>query len=180
MTDVREVETEAFDVGLLDKVVRHRGWELEDDSGHVTTRNQTKQEELPEDLTMALEDYIGDGMAKVTVGAELGHSKEYGCKAQAFVSISVHCNNDDGTIEEVQNILHDKARVFTNQDLEAMMEDRDRYLLQDKSNEGKPAGKLARSGGDATKPAPRTKGKASPKGGVQTKGKVRARPNYKR
>jgi len=167
---------ESVDVTGLDKVIRFRGWEFEEDGvGHVTTRNQTKQEELPEDLMSALADTIGDGMAKVTVGAELGHSKEYGCKAQAFVSISVHCNNDDGTIDEVQRLLHDKARAFANQDLEDMIADRDAFMLRDKSQEEKPAGKLARTG-DATKPP----AKASPKPGANSKGKVRARPNFRR
>ena len=168
MEDGREVATEVFDVGQLDRVIRYRSWEHEDENGRITRRTQTKQEEIPEDL-MALNDYIGDGLAKVTVGAELGHSKEYGCKAQAFVSISVHCNNDDGTIEEVQNILHDKARVFVNQDLEEMIQDRDRWMTEDKA--GETGGRLARP---PAKPQPRTNPKA------QSQGRVRTRPSYRR
>lgn len=164
--------TEVLDVGQLDKVVRHRNWELEGENGHVTTRNQSKQEELPGDLMTDLAEEIGDGLAKVTVGAELGHSKEYGCKAQAFVSISVHCNNDEDTIQRVQGVLHERARAFVNQDLEEMMADRDRYLQKDRT--GEPDGRLARTGGPA-KPA-----KATPKGGVNPKGKIRSRPSFKR
>lgn len=176
MTDDREVTcTEVLDVGQLDKVTRLRSWELEGADGHFTTRNQTRQDAIPEDLMAGLEDEIGDGLAKVTVGAELAHSKDYGCKAQAFVSISVHCNNDDDTIGRVHGKLHDKTRELANQDLKDMIADRDLYLEQG-GQEAKPEGRMARKSG----PAQASTKKAAPRPGVKPQGKVRARPNYKR
>jgi len=157
---------EDYDVGLVDRVIRFRSWEVEGDNGHVSTRNQSKQELLPEDLMGALEDYIGDGLAKVTVGGELGHSKDYGCKAQAFVSISVHCNNDAGTIEEVKNIVQEKVRSFVNEDLAEMMLDRDRHMGVAKENV--PEGRMVRQPN------------ATPAQTQQPRGKVRPRPSYKR
>jgi len=166
MTDTNDVATEVLDVGQLDKISRRRGWELEGEDGLLTARSQTKHEDIPEELMSTLAEEIGDGLAKVTVGAELAHSKDYGCKAQAFVSISVHCNNDDETIDRVQSHLHDMARRYANEDLVDMVEDRDRYMTEAATK--KPEGKLAR-----------TKGKA-PSPGVKPTNKVRARPAYRR
>lgn len=166
MPDIKDVATEVLDVGQVDKIVRHRGWEVEVDE-RLTQRNQSRQEGLPEELMVTLADEIGDGLAKVTVGSELAHSKEYGCKAQAFVSISVHCNNDDSTIERVQSHLHAMTRKLAVQDLEEMITDRDRFLHD-------PGGRLAR-GGDR----PATKS-LTPTAGVSPKIKARPRPSYKR
>lgn len=170
MTD-NKVATEVFDVGQIDKIIRHRGWELEGEDGYITKRNQSRQEIIPEDLMAGLVDEIGDGLAKVTVGAELGHSKEYGCKAQAFVSISVHCNDDEGTIDRVQAILHGMARKYANQDLEEMIDDRDRYLKRDLAGDNRPDGRMVRAN---------DKPQATGKPAARPKGKIRPRPNYKR
>lgn len=159
---------EDYDVGLIDRVIRFRGWEVrEEESDRVVTRNQSRQDTLPEDLMAALEEHIGDGLAKVTVGGELGHSKEYGCKAQSFVSISVHCNNDEETLKAVKDIVQEKVRTFVNEDLAEMIVDRDRWMEQDKA--GETGGKIARQ--PATE-----EGKAKPK----PRGRVRSRPSYSR
>jgi hypothetical protein len=133
--------TEHLEVGMIDRVVQFRRWELEHDLV-VVTRSQSKYSELPEDLMAALEEYLGDALAKVTVGGELGHSKEYGCKAQAFVSISVHCNSDEQTIKEVKDLLQEKVRAYVDEDLAEMIKDRDRYMQQDRS--GEDPGRVAR------------------------------------
>lgn len=160
-----------YDVGLLDKVVRHRRWRVEDDQGKVTTRQQNRHDNLPEDLMAALEDHLGDAMAKVTIGDELGHSIEYGCKAGSFVSITVHCNADEETIGKVKAILQQKVREFTNDDLKEMKEDRDRHMGK---TPPKSEGRVARQ--------PAASGRAKPKGQSKDKpkGKVRARPSYRR
>ena len=178
-----DVVFEDLDVGLLDRVVRFRGWTHTDDNDYVTTRQQSRQQTLPEELMAALEEHIGDGLAKVTVGGELGHSKEYGCKAQSFVSISVHCNLDEATIETVKDLVQEKVRIYTNEDLAEMIVDRDGWMERDKA--GATGGKLARQPAakaekpkGTVKPKPKsaaTKPKASGSGG-----KVRKRPSMRR
>src|SRR6185369_1561802 len=115
------------DVGLLDHVQRYRRWVIEGDDGRRLTRHQQQRNPLPEELMSALAPYIGDGLGKVTVGAELAHSKDYGCKAQAFVSISVTCNNTLEDATAVHDILHQNVRALVNEDLVAMIQDRDEY-----------------------------------------------------
>lgn len=137
--------TEYLEIGQVDRVYRFRGWETEDGedgNAFVTKRNQSRNDILPEDLMAKLEEHLGDALAKVTVGGELGHSKEYGCRAKAFVSISVHCNSDEQTIAAVKGLLQEKVRDYVNGDIVEMMEDRDRYMQQDKSGEGQ--GRVAR------------------------------------
>lgn len=119
---------EVNDVGLIDRVTRNRRWELEKDDGKVTRREQSQQHPIPEEIMAALEQHIGDAQAKVTVGAELGHSKEYGCKAQAFVSVSVTCNNNEEDIGAVHGIVQPFVRQLVNEDLEQMKVDRDTHM----------------------------------------------------
>ena len=119
---------EVNDVGLLDRVTRNRRWEIEKDDGKVTRREQSQQHPIPEDIMAALEQHIGDAQAKITVGAEPGHSKEYGCKAQAFVSVSVTCNNNETDIGAVHGIVQPFVRQLVNADLDQMKEDRDTHM----------------------------------------------------
>jgi hypothetical protein len=63
----------------------------------------------------------------VTVGGELSHNKDY-CKAQAFVSVSAHCGNNEDAISATHIILHGLVRQLVNQDLEDMKQDRDAHL----------------------------------------------------
>lgn len=128
LTVPREAEVEVLDVGLVDGVVRHRGWTIEKNGGKVTSRDQSQQHPIPEDTMETLEKYIGDAQAKVTVGAELGHNKEFGCKAQAFVSVSVTCNNAELDIGAVHAIIQPLVRKLVNEDLEAMKADRDSHI----------------------------------------------------
>ena len=134
-----EEQVEVNDVGLVDRVTRNRRWEIEKDSGKVTRREQSQQHPIPEDIMAALEEHIGDAQAKVTVGAELGHSKEYGCKAQAFVSVSVTCNNNETDIGAVHEIIQPLARKLVNEDLEMMKADRDAHMGAPAPSPGKVA-----------------------------------------
>jgi hypothetical protein len=156
-----ECEIEVRDVGLLDRVVRMREWSVDKGLGVQTVRNQSLQQPIPEEIMGALAEYIGDGLAKVTVGGELGHSKEFGCKAQSFVSVSVHCNNDEKSIEETHGILKDLVRNLVNQDLEEMKQDRDNHITSDKA---------ATPGRVAPRPQP----------GAPTNGPAVARPSFRR
>lgn len=158
-----EAPVEVLDVGLVDRVIRSRGWTVEREDGKVTTREQSQQHPIPEVYMAALEAHIGDAQAKVTVGAELGHSKDYGCKAQAFVSVSVTCNNHEDDINAVHNIIQPLARKLVNEDLEKMMEDRDAHM----GPVAAPAGKVSAPPRASAKPA------AALKPGVQ-------RPTFRR
>lgn len=152
---------EVLDVGLVDRVTRMRGWSVEQADGKVTSKEQSQQHPIPEDYMSALEPHIGDAQAKVTVGAELGHTKEYGCKAQAFVSISVTCNNREDSISAVHDIVHPLVRELVNGDLVKMKEDRDAHLG------GVPTGKVS------APPRANSKPGAALKPGVQ-------RPSFRR
>jgi hypothetical protein len=89
------------DLSLLDKVQRQRRF-INDINGEVT--EQEKRDDLPEDLMSELEKYIGDGQARLTVSGSLSSSHEYH-KAEAFVSISVACNNNMNDVEAVHDIV---------------------------------------------------------------------------
>jgi len=119
--------SEVFDVGMLDCVVRHRSWNIDLGSTRAT-RNQHLHTSIPENIMSALEEHLGDGLAKVTVGCELAHNKEFGCKAQSFVSVSVTCGNNEHDINAVHGIVQSLARQLTNTDLEAMKLDRDAHM----------------------------------------------------
>lgn len=121
-------QLEIRDVGLVDRIVRVRRWEAEQPDGKVKARTQSVQQLIPEEIMAELESHLGDAQAKVTVGAELGHSRDYGCKAGAFVSVSVHCNNHEDDIQAVHETLHNLARNFVNEDLEVMKQDRDSHM----------------------------------------------------
>ena len=115
----------------------------------------------------ALEPHIGDAQAKVTVGAELAHSKDYGCKAQSFVSVSVTCNNSEDDISAVHNIIHPLARKLVNEDLEKMKLDRDGHIGANAPVPGKVAS------------PPRASAKPPPSKPVEVKPGVQ-RPSFRR
>jgi len=121
-----EAVVEVHDVGLVDHVTRMRGWTVKQEDGKVTTREQSQQHPIPEVYMAALEAHIGDAQAKVTVGAELSHNKDY-CTAKAFVSVSATCNNSEDAINAAHNIIQPLARKLVNEDLEKMKEDRDAH-----------------------------------------------------
>lgn len=125
---------EIKDVGLLDKVTRHRKWLVEKDSGKVTTREQQQEHPIPEEYMTKLESHIGDAGARVTVGAELSNMRDFN-KAQAFVSVTVTCNNKAEDIENVHNIALEMVKKLVNEDLKMMKVDRDLHI--DGEAEGK-------------------------------------------
>lgn len=121
--------TKAYiEVGLKDGVRRRRKFSAEDRTGAEKTRVQQRQSELPEDLMEELSRYLGDGNAKVVVGAELTHSRDYGSKAGAFVSISVTCNADSETIQTVHDILMPAVRDLAKGDLTEIAKERDEFI----------------------------------------------------
>jgi hypothetical protein len=112
---------------LKDRVLRSCEW-----TNNGQTKHRTKQQELAEVLSeevMAqLDELIGNALGKVTVGGELSHSKEYGCSAKSFVSMSITCDNSLETCQAVHDIVQPTVRALINEDLNMMKEDRDRHL----------------------------------------------------
>lgn len=145
---------EVNDVGLIDHVTRMRRWAFEKTDGRTVTREQSQQHPIPEETMTALEKHIGDAQAKVTVGCELGHSKEYGCKAGSFVSVSVTCNNAEDDITAVHSIIQPLARKLANEDLDQMKLDRDDHMGGPVSA---PVGKVAAAPRAHAKPPTATK-----------------------
>jgi len=89
-----------------------------------TTLEQERQDELSEEIMAKIEEYMGDGTARVTVSADLGSSVSYH-SAKAFVSISVPCNNDMDSIYAVHEILRPHVQGLCGEDHEAMAAMRD-------------------------------------------------------
>jgi len=120
--------TTLYGVGLHDLVKQYRGWEVEGGPRKEQTRQTPIAEVLSEEDMKKLSDLAGDGGGKVTVGATLAHSKEFGNKAEAFVSFSVTTDNDLATMLDVHDFLQPHVRNLVNTDLREMMDDRDSYL----------------------------------------------------
>jgi hypothetical protein len=156
------------DTGLLDNITSRREWKVEEENKTRTT-SQSRQTVLPEDIVAQLEQHLGDGNAKVTVGAELAHSRDFGCKAQAFVSISVTCNNCEEDIMAVHSLIHPLARKLVNEDLEAMKVDRDAHLgAVEGSGLVKKAPVVPRAAIVAKQPGPQAQGFYKPPKGPTT------------
>lgn len=168
-------QTDYVGVGLTDLAKRQRGWEVENGPRKEQTRQQPIAEVLPEDVMSKLEELAGDAGGKVVVGATLAHSKEYGNKAEAFVSFSVTTDNNLDVMREVHDFLQPLVRELVNKDLMEMMADRDSYLGQAKPQAEVRVHPAARALLPAAgRPAP---GPKAPKPGVQTSAKT---PDFRR
>lgn len=112
-------QTEYIDV--CSQVRRHRSFYNDNDK---TTLEQEQSHEIPEEIMATIEDYQGEGNARVTVSADLGSSVSYH-SAKAFVSISVPVNNDADSIDAVHGMLRPYVQKLTEEDHAAMAEIRD-------------------------------------------------------
>jgi hypothetical protein len=88
-------------VELKDKVRRFLS--VEDKSGNA--QEEQYSEPIPEELMSALEQYGGDGKARVSIGGELSTSTNFGFKASASVHMSVTCDNNLQVMEEVHDLV---------------------------------------------------------------------------
>ena len=102
-------------------VRRHRSFYNDNDK---TTLEQEQSHEIPEEIMATIEDYQGEGNARVTVSADLGSSVSYH-GAKAFVSISVPVNNDADSIGAVHDMLRPYVQKLVEEDHAAMAEIRD-------------------------------------------------------
>ena len=116
---------------LLNRVIRNCEW-----TRNGQTKHRTKQQDiaavLPEEVMAQLDEFLGNALGKVTVGGELSHSKEYGCSAKSFVSMSITCDNSLETCQAVHDIVHPTVRALLNEDLDMMKADRDQHLQNEK------------------------------------------------
>jgi hypothetical protein len=80
-----------------------------------TTLEQEQSQDIPEEIMAQLEDFLGDGTARITVSADLGSSVSYH-SAKAFVSVSVPCNNDIDSISSVHDILKTFVQELAEED----------------------------------------------------------------
>lgn len=80
-------------------------------SGTKENWNQSFQLEdrIPRNIMDEIKQLLGDGNAKVTVGADFGIS-DYGTGAKASAFVSLTCNQDTQTIERAAQIAGDLAR----------------------------------------------------------------------
>ena len=67
--------------------------------------------DLPKEVMDAYEQVVGNGLAKVSVSADMG-IKEFGTGASAMVSVSLTCNQDGKTIEKAVELASELARGF--------------------------------------------------------------------
>lgn len=143
---------EYLDVTLVDTVHRSRRFFNDNDK---TVTEQERRDEIPEDLMSKLENYLGDGQARVTVSGALSSSHEFH-KAESFVSISVSCHNDLDNIRDVHDLVRPHVAELVHADHDEMSLLRDKIL---------PVGKKLHTDLDGpTKVASPPKSKAAPKG----------------
>jgi hypothetical protein len=112
---------------LRDHVIRNCEW-----TNNGQAKHRTKQQELAtvltEEIMAQLDEFLGNALGRVTIGGELSHSKEYGCSAKSFVSMSITCDNSLETCQAVHDVVQPTVRALLNEDLSMMKEDRDHHL----------------------------------------------------
>ena len=149
------------------QVRRHRSLYNDNDK---TTLEQEQSHDISEEIMATIEDYQGDGNARVTVSADLGSSVEYH-SAKAFVSISVPCNNDADSIDAVHGMLQPYVQKLAVEDHEAMAAIRDGLIHPGRARASEPA----------NEPAPTAKVRQPPKrGGNIVTPKGIKKPSFRR
>ncbi len=118
------VPIDAVDAGLCDRVYRSRRFHNDTDK---TILEQTREGEPSEELMSQLEPYIGDGLGRLTVSGALSSNVEYH-KAEAFVSVSVACNNNMDDIQQVHDIIRPFVQELIHADHQEMSFVRDTVL----------------------------------------------------
>jgi len=107
---------EYLDVSLRDRVQRRYG--ISDREGDLLSRVEIfeLEEAMGETIMSEIQKHVGDGNARVTVGAELGVN-DYGTKASAFCNVSVTCNNHMDDVAAIHDIVHPYVKSRVEQDL---------------------------------------------------------------
>lgn len=164
-----QVDVEFRDVSMRDKISRSRRAELTD--GRVIEERELQP--IPEDLMGKLDGLSGDGRGRVTVGAELSSSTNFGFKAGAFVNITVTCDSSVEVCEEVHEIIQPSVERLVVEDHARVSNIRADLLpvFGEKSHA------ILETGGKVVDPpSPRPPGKV----GKKPMAKPRARPKFGR
>jgi DNA-directed RNA polymerase subunit L len=112
------------DVGMEDSLHQRRALHNDYDK---TVMTQDCREEIPEEIMSQVEPYIGDGNAHLTVSGALSSSHEFH-KAEAFVSVSITCNNSMEDVRHVHDIVRPFVQELIKEDHECMSLLRDEIL----------------------------------------------------
>ena len=121
-------QLEYVSVDLQDKVMRDKYVSDKESDLHRESSTTNLQEGLGAKVMSEIRDYMGDGLAKVTVGAELTSSIEYGNKAGAFCSVTATCDNHMEAVKAVHDILQRWAKSQVELDTHEMVELRDSIM----------------------------------------------------
>jgi len=122
--DIQQIpENKLLDVSLTEQIYLRRAWEVDG-----VVHEEEAHEPLPEDIVSKLEELTGDMKGRVTVGAELASSIEFGFKAGAFCSIGVSCDSSEDAMEETHGVIFPLAERLVTADHEVMSKIRDSML----------------------------------------------------
>jgi hypothetical protein len=69
------------------------------------------QGEVPKELMDAYERIVGNGLAKVTIGADMA-VKDFGTGATGSCFVTLTCNQDEKTIDEAARLAGELARAY--------------------------------------------------------------------
>lgn len=116
------------DVSMEDYILRQRRFHNDSDG---TVTEQECRSEIPEEVMSQLEPFVGDGNAHLTVSGALSSSQSYH-KAEAFVSVSVTCNNDLDSVRQVHDLVRPFVQAMVLEDHNEMSVLRDQTLPEDK------------------------------------------------
>lgn len=119
---------EFVDVTMVDCLHRQRKFHNDLDK---TVLSQERQDPIPEEIMAQLEDYRGDGKAHLTVSGSVSSNHEFH-KAEAFVSISVTCNNNMDDVMSVHALVQPFVKDLVRVDHEEMALLRDEILPEGK------------------------------------------------
>jgi hypothetical protein len=112
------------DVSMVDRVFR---WVRVYEPNGSVHEKQLRQE-IPEEILMAAKSKRGELDGKVTVSAALADSMEFGNKAEAFVSISLSCENTVEACQELHNVIQPVVQRLVQEDLAMAAQLRDANL----------------------------------------------------
>jgi len=139
-------QIELKDVGMLERVSRERYVTSKDEGDYHRQQSVTYvRDTLPEEIMSKIEEHVGDGEGSVVVSAELATSVDFGCKAGAFVSIKLACNNTVDDALAVHDIIQPLVAEAVEEDYKHMEHLRDRILGNVKDDKPAAAEKISKS-----------------------------------
>jgi hypothetical protein len=120
-----DIGIEVLDLSMTEKFIRQKYVTNDDEDLFFDEKTGWTYEILPEEIMEQLAEYVGDGLNKVTVGAELGVS-DYGNKGGAWFSVSVVCDSNPEVVPHVHGILREYVQGQVEVDADEMAALRDK------------------------------------------------------